>query len=83
MVIILTAALVLMICGTTVLRPLLDPHERPGWFTFFWLVCAWLTLTAILLAAFDLLMVTSQARKARRELEDQLENDSSGSSNRR
>ena len=73
MVFVLTGALVLMIFGTTVLQKVLDPHERPGWFLFFWLVCAWLTTTAILLAVFDLLMLRTDARKAERELRNEME----------
>jgi hypothetical protein len=75
MVVVLTVAVVLMICGTTVLRPILNPHQRPGWFVFYWLVCAWLTVTAILIAIFDLLMVTAGARKAERELREKTEQD--------
>jgi uncharacterized membrane protein len=75
MVIILTVAVVLMICGTTVLRPTLNPHQRPVWFVFFWVVCAWLTVTAILIAIFDLLMVTTSARRAERELREKIDQD--------
>lgn len=80
MVLVLTAALVLMIFGATVLQKALDPRERPGWFLFFWLVCAWLTTTAILLAAFDLLMLRIDARKAQRELRKEMEKASSSTS---
>ena len=73
MVMVLTIALVLMVVGSTALRTTLDPHQRPGWFIFFWLVCAWLTITAMLLALFDLLMLRVDARKARRELHDEIE----------
>lgn len=72
MVFVLTTAVVLMIFGTTVLQKTLDPHQRPGWFLFFWLVCAWLTTTAMLLAVFDLLMLRTEARKARRELRKEM-----------
>jgi len=75
MVVVLTVALVLMILGTTVLRPALDPHERPGLFALFWLVCAWFTVTAILIAVFDLLIVTTTARKTERELREKIERD--------
>ena len=37
-------------------------------FIFYWLLCAWLTFTSILLALFDLLMVRRSAREARRRL---------------
>jgi len=80
MVFVLTTALILMIFGTTALQKALDPHVRPGWFLFFWLVCAWLTTTAILLAVFDLLMVRTEARKAQRELRKEMDKTSSGSS---
>jgi hypothetical protein len=78
MVLVLTAAIIVMIFGATILQKVLDPHERPGWFLFYWLVCAWLTMTAILLALFDLLMLRIAARKAERDLRKEMENASSG-----
>ena len=80
MVSVLTAALVLIILGSTVLQKTLDPHERPGWFLFFWLACAWLTTTAILLSLFDLLMLRVEARKAGREMRDEMKKASSSNS---
>ena len=77
MVIVLTAAIVLMISGTTFLKGALNPHERPGWFLFFWLVCAWLTITAILISLFDLLVLSSGARKARRQLRNEMDEERS------
>jgi len=77
MIIVLVVAVVLMLLGTTLLRGALNPHERPGWFIFFWLLCAWLTITAILLALFDLLALTSAARKAQRKLREDVEQRSS------
>ncbi len=76
MVIVLTAALILMICGSTLLRQALNPHEHAGWFLFYWLVCAWLTVTAILLAIFDLLMLSANARKAQRQLREDIKRES-------
>ena len=73
MIIVLTAALLVMIVGSTALRSVLNPHEHPIWFIFFWLMCAWLTLTAVLLALFDLLMLRTDARKARRQLQEEVE----------
>lgn len=61
-------ALVLLFCGATFLAPVFDPHVRPGWFIFYWTVCAWVTLTAVLLAVFDLLLVRAQGRAAKRAL---------------
>ncbi|HJT82098.1 MAG TPA: hypothetical protein VJ719_12955 [Chthoniobacterales bacterium] len=79
MVMVLTAALVLMISGVTFLRSVLNPQEHPFWFIFFWLVCAWLTITAILLSIFDLLMVTRGARNAQRQLRQDMDQQSSSS----
>ena len=79
MVMVLTAALVLMISGVTFLRAALDPHEHPFWFIFFWLVCAWLTITAILLSIFDLLMLTRSARDAQRQLRQDMDRQSTSS----
>jgi protein-S-isoprenylcysteine O-methyltransferase Ste14 len=62
------AALLLLFCGSTFLAPLLNPHLRPGWFIFYWLICAWITATAALLAVFDLLLVRARARAERRSL---------------
>jgi hypothetical protein len=47
---------------------LLDPKERPSWFVFYWLACAWVTVTAVLLAVFDLLLGRVQAREEKRAL---------------
>jgi hypothetical protein len=77
---ILVVALVLLCAGSTFLAPVLNPHAHPGWFIFFWFVCGWLALTAMLLAAFDLIMVKKQARKAVRGLHEEFPgNDAPGS----
>lgn len=68
----LLLALILLIAGSTVLRPLLNPREHPGWFIIFWLVCAWITILAMLLALFDLLMLRLQKRAAEKLLQEQL-----------
>lgn len=72
MFVVVLLALVLLFCGATFLAPVLDPRERPGWFIFYWLVCAWVTVTAVLLAVFDLLLVRAEARAARRGLAQKL-----------
>jgi hypothetical protein len=61
-------AVLMLFCGATFLAPLLDPKERPGWFVFYWLACAWVTVTAVLLAVFDLLLGRVQAREEKRAL---------------
>jgi hypothetical protein len=75
MFITLVIAILMLFCGTTVLQPLLSPREHPGWFVLFWLTCAWLTLTAILLALFDLLMLRAQDRIARKTLREKMDRD--------
>jgi hypothetical protein len=66
-------AMLLLFAGSTFLERLLAPREHPGRFIFFWLACAWFTLTALGLALFDLLMVRARSRAAKRELRDTLE----------
>ena len=73
MFVLLIVALVLLFSGSTILQSLLNPHEHPGWFIFYWLVCAWITLTAMLLAVFDLMMVRLEARRAQRKLGEQFQ----------
>ena len=66
MFVLLVVALVLLFAGSTLLHSILNPRAHPVWFVFYWLVCGWLTVTAMLLALFDLLVVRAQARKAER-----------------
>jgi RsiW-degrading membrane proteinase PrsW (M82 family) len=70
MFVLLVIALVLLFSGSTFLAPTITPREHPIWFILFWFVCGWLTLTAMLLAFFDLLMVRLQARKTQRMLRE-------------
>ena len=75
MFITLVIAMLMLFSGTTFLQPLLSPREHPGWFVLFWLACAWLTLTALLLALFDLLMLRVQDRVARKILREKVDRD--------
>lgn len=68
--ILLGAALLMVIAGTTLLRSVLDPREGVMWFAIYWLVCAWLTFTALLLALYDLLALRLEGREARRALRE-------------
>ena len=70
MFVVLGIALFLLFSGSTFLQSMLSPQEHPTRFILFWFICAWLTLTAILLAVFDLLMVRVEARKAQRTLHE-------------
>jgi hypothetical protein len=72
MFILVVVALVLLFSGSTFLATIINPREHPGWFIFFWFVCGWLTLTAMLLAFFDMLMVRLQARRAERTLREKI-----------
>lgn len=72
MFVVVLVALVMLFCGATFLAPVLDPQERPGWFIFYWAVCAWLTVTAVLLALFDLLLVRAEGRAERKGLAQKL-----------
>ncbi len=75
MFITLVVAMLMLFSGTTFLQPLLSTREHPGWFLLFWVACAWLTLTALLLALFDLLMLRAQERTARKNLRQKLDRD--------
>jgi hypothetical protein len=79
MAISLGVTLVLLLCGLTVLRAWLDPHEHPWRFILYWLLCGWQTLLALLLALLDVLMVQAKARAARKALrEDAKHKEASG-----
>jgi hypothetical protein len=73
MLFLLALALLLLISGFTVLQPALNPREHPWRVIFFWIVCIWLTFTALLLALFDLLVLRLQVRRAERALREKLE----------
>ena len=64
-----TAAL-MVISGSTFLKPMLNPREHLLWFLLFWFVCAWFTVTALLLALFDVLILRAEARKEARRLRE-------------
>jgi hypothetical protein len=72
MFVLLIVAMVLLFSGSTFLQNRLNPREHPICFILFWLVCAWVTVTAMLLAIFDLLMVRLEARRAERQLRENL-----------
>lgn len=68
-------ALGMMVLGSTFLDSTLDPHTHPARFILYWLACAWVTITALLLALLDLLMVRKDARALRENLERQFDAD--------
>ncbi len=66
-------ALLMLIAGSTFLREPLNPREHGViWFAIFWLACGWLTITSLLLALFDLLMVRAETRAANRVLRESM-----------
>ncbi|MGI9115783.1 MAG: hypothetical protein DLM52_07380 [Chthoniobacterales bacterium] len=67
----LLAAMFMLFAGSTFVQ--INPREHPAWFILFWLACAWLTLTALLLALFDLLIARAQSRAERRRLRETLQ----------
>jgi hypothetical protein len=67
MFVLLLAALVMLFAGSTFLAGTLSLWG----FVIFWGACAWLTMAALLLALWDLLMVRAAARRERRRLEKQ------------
>lgn len=69
---VLIGAVLMLVAGSTFLRGRLDPHEHVIWFLVFWLACAWMTVTAMLLAVFDLISVRREERAARRAFRDAL-----------
>lgn len=66
-------AAVMLFLGSTFLSNWL--FARPILFGIFWIVCAWLTLTAIMLALFDMLMIRANARAAARRLKTEVFDD--------
>lgn len=65
-------AAILLVIGLTGLGSWLNPHEHPWRFILFWVVCAWQTVLAGLLAIFDLLLARAEGRAARKALREQL-----------
>jgi hypothetical protein len=72
MFVVLVVAMALVFAGTTFLQAPLNPREHPLGFALFWAACGWLTLTALLLALFDLLMTRLELRQAKRRLEEEV-----------
>lgn len=70
MLVLVAAALILLVAGMAFLQSSLNPRVHPVWFILFWTTCGWMTLTALLLAALDLLMVRMEARKIERSLRE-------------
>jgi uncharacterized membrane protein len=72
MVVLLALAVLMLLAGFTLFQSALNPREHPWFVILFWIICVWLTFTALLLAIFDLLMVRAEARKAQLALREKL-----------
>ena len=68
----LGVAVLMVVCGVTLLQEVLSPREHALRFIAYWLTCAWFTMATLLLALFDALMVRAQGRAARRNLSDEI-----------
>jgi hypothetical protein len=66
----LVLTVAMLVAGSTVLRPWLEPREHPWRFVLFWLACAWGTVLVLLLALFDLLVLRSQGRAAQKAIRE-------------
>jgi len=66
MSILLVAALLMIAAGSTFLAPDLVVPFR---FLLYWGICGWFTLTALLLALWDMILLRIAARRERRALE--------------
>ena len=63
-------ALLMLFFGATFLDKWL--REHPVIFAFYWLACAWATLTSVLLALYDLLAIRAGVRRAQRKLASEI-----------
>jgi hypothetical protein len=64
----LTGALVMLFIGSALFRWM---REYPIFFVLYWFACLWVTLLAMLLAVFDLVVIRAAARTARKKLESE------------
>lgn len=63
-------ALLMAFCGDVFLAEWLREHLQR--FAIYWLVCAWLTVLAALLAIYDLLLLRIEQRAVRRRLRKEI-----------
>jgi hypothetical protein len=70
MAVLLLIALAMIAVGLVGRGSWLDSREHPLQFIFFWLSCAWMTLSVLLMALLDILLVRAQGRAARKDLRE-------------
>jgi hypothetical protein len=61
--------LIMVFLGATILP---SWHDHPVLFLVYWFACMWLTMLAVLLALYDMAMVRLEAKRARRQLEEEM-----------
>jgi hypothetical protein len=72
MLALLGVAVPMAVLGSTILQEALSPREHPVRFILYWFACAWLTVSALLLALFDLLMLRTEEHARKRSLRSDL-----------
>ena len=70
---VMLGALTMLFLGATFLDGWL--REHPALFILYWLACAWATMTGLLLALYDILMIRVAARREKRKLATELVNE--------
>jgi uncharacterized membrane protein len=83
MAVLLVIALVMIGLGLFGMGSWLAPRDHAVRFIFFWFACGWITLTAVLLALLDLLLLRAAARQASKALGGELEKSSDANADRR
>ena len=69
---VVVADMLMVFVGDVFLGAWLDYHQHLARFTFYWLIVAWLTILAALLAVYDLILVRVQHRLLRRQLRERM-----------
>ena len=65
------ASVVMLFFGSWLL-PDAWARAHPWLYSLYWFVCGWFTLTAVLLALLDILLIRAMARATRRQLEQDI-----------
>ena len=68
---VMAAALVMLFLGSWLMSDAWA-RQHVGIYFLYWAVCGWLTLTGLLLAVFDMLVIRATARAMRRRIEQDI-----------
>lgn len=68
---VMLAAMGMLFCGSALLSDRWA-RDNPWLYIGYWFICGWLTLTGMVLALFDILLVRATHRALRRKLEKQV-----------